>query len=207
MSKILDLVLPTPCVICDKLGSPLCLTCKNKFPTAIIPIEVSGVNGFAISEYTPDAAVVINSIKEKGLTSLVPIVAELVARHWPEELPSPTFVPLPSSPANNKKRGFSHTGLLARALARRIPSATARELLRSSRARSDQVGLSTLERSLNMSGAFRLDMRGNWPSDSPFVLVDDVLTSGSTMASAIQTLGRGGVNVSGFCVLAKAGFK
>jgi len=177
------------------------------FPTSIIPIELSGVSGFAITEYTPDAALIINSIKEKGLTSLIPIVAELVARHWPEELPSPTFVPLPSSPANNKKRGFSHTGLLARALARRIPGATARELLRSSRARSDQVGLSTLERSQNLVGAFRLDMRGHRPSNSPIVLVDDVLTSGSTMVSAIKTLSLGGVNVASFCVLAKAGFK
>ena len=207
MSKFLDLVLPTPCVICNKLGSPLCISCKDVFPTSIIPIELSGVSGFAITEYTPDAALIINSIKEKGLTSLIPIVAELVARHWPEELPSPTFVPLPSSPANNKKRGFSHTGLLARALARRIPGATARELLRSSRARSDQVGLSTLERSQNLVGAFRLDMRGHRPSNSPIVLVDDVLTSGSTMVSAIKTLSLGGVNVASFCVLAKAGFK
>lgn len=185
----------------------MCINCKEHFPTSKIPIEVSGVMGFAISEYTPDAAVMINFIKEKGLTSLIPIVAELLVRDWPDGLPTPMFVPLPSSPANNKKRGYSHTQLMARALARKIPSATAVELLRSSRSRKDQVGLDSHERGKNMEGAFKLELRGYRPSKSPIVLVDDVLTSGASMASAIQTMSLGGISVSSFCVLAKAGFK
>jgi predicted amidophosphoribosyltransferase len=80
-------------------------------------------------------------------------------------------------------------------------------LLRSARSRLDQVGLSSLDRSKNMEGAFRLDLRGYRPSNRPIVLVDDVLTSGASMASAIQTIGLEGLSVSGFCVLAKAGFK
>lgn len=207
MSKILDLVLPTPCVLCNKIGPPMCLNCKEGFPISKIPIHVSGVSGFAISEYTPDAAVMINSIKEKGLTSLIPIVAELIVRDWPDGLPTPIFVPLPSSPANMKKRGYSHTALMARALARRVIGATTCELLRSSKSRKDQVGLDTHERSKNLEGAFRIDLRGFRLANRPIVLVDDVLTSGASMASAIQTLSLGGLGVSSFCVLAKAGFK
>ncbi|MFZ4117421.1 MAG: ComF family protein [Rhodoluna sp.] len=207
MSKILDLVLPTPCVLCSKLGSPLCLNCKSSFPTSNIPIEIAGVSGLAITEYTSDASLIINSIKEKGLTSLIPIVADLMVMRWPEDILTPVFVPLPSSPTNSKKRGFSHTALMARALSRRIPGSSVRELLRSARSRLDQVGLSSLERSKNMEGAFRLDLRGYRPSKRPIVLVDDVLTSGASMASAIQTIGLEGLSVSSFCVLAKAGFK
>jgi predicted amidophosphoribosyltransferase len=189
------------------LGSPLCLNCKGCFPTSNIPIEIAGVSGLAITEYTSDASLIINSIKEKGLTSLIPIVADLMAMHWPEDILAPVFVPLTSSPTNSKKRGFSHTALMARALSRRIPGSSVRELLQSARSRLDQVGLASLERSKNMEGAFRLDLRGYRPSNRPIVLVDDVLTSGASMASAIQAIGLEGLSVSSFCVLAKAGFK
>ena len=194
-------------MLCNKLGPPLCSNCKNGFEVSITPIQVVGVSGFAISDYTTDSALIINSIKEKGITSLIPVVAELFQIDWPEELSAPVLVPLPSSPANNKKRGFSHTELMARALSRKLPGASVRALLRSSRARKDQVGLSTQERNKNLDGAFSLDLRGYRPSRNPIVLVDDVVTSGASMASAIQTMSCGGLNVTSFCVLARAGHK
>lgn len=207
MSRILDLLLPTPCVICDKLGAPLCITCKLNFQTSVIPIEISGVTGFGISEYTAHAALLVNAIKEKGLTSLIPPVADLVVQHWPNNLMKAVLVPLPSSPANSKKRGFSHTALMARALTKRLPRATQRDLLRSARSRQDQVGLDAHERSQNLEGAFKADLRGFMAVTSTIVLIDDVLTSGASMSAAIQTLRAAGLNVAGFCVVARAGVK
>lgn len=207
MSKILDLVLPTPCIICNKLGAPLCLKCKDEFPTLFNSIDVSGVTGFCVSEYTQDASLIVNAIKEKGLTSLIPSVTDLLVGHWPNELQDPVLVPLPSSPANNKKRGFSHTAIMARALSRKLPSATYRELIRSAGPRQDQVGLVTSARARNMRGAFKVELRGFRPAQSPIVLIDDVLTSGASMASAIQAMRASGLNVAGFCVFARVGAK
>lgn len=207
MSKILDLVLPTPCIICNRLGAPLCIKCKEEFSTSFKSLEVSGVTGFCISEYTQDASLIVNAIKEKGLTGLIPSVVDLLVGHWPNELQEPLLVPLPSSPANNKKRGFSHTAMMARALSRKLPSATYRELIRSAGPRQDQVGLATSERARNMEGAFKVELRGFRPAQSPLVLVDDVLTSGASMASAIQAMRASGLNVAGFCVFARVGAK
>jgi len=207
MSKFLDVLLPTPCIICNKLGAPLCLKCKEEFPTFIYSIEVSGVTGFCISQYTDNASLIVNAIKEKGLTSLVPMVADLLAANWPKELEEPLLVPLPSSPANYKKRGFSHTALIARALSRKIPRARYRELIRSVGSRKDQVGLSTSQRFSNMQGAFKSELRGFRPTQSPIVLIDDVLTSGASMAAAIQSLRAAGLNAAGFCVFARVGGK
>ena len=207
MPRILDLVLPTPCVICSQLGSPLCIQCKNTFATSFIPIEICGVVGFGISEYTPQVALLVNSIKEKGLTSLIPLVVDFVLKHWPKELLEPTLVPLPSSPENNKKRGFSHTVLLSKALTRRLPRATLCQLLRPARSRRDQVGLTSSERTQNMEGAFKAALSGFRPSQAPIVLIDDVLTSGASMASAIEVLRTSGVNVASFCVIARVGSK
>ena len=205
MKKILDWVLPTPCVVCLKLGSPLCAGCQKSFITTSIGLEILGVTGFAISTYSTEAAVIVNSVKEKGITSLIPYLADLIVPHWPQELHKPVLVPIPSSPSNTKKRGFSHTSIMARSLARRVVGASSRELLKSARVRLDQVGLSPSDRVKNLEGAFRADVRGFQGRARPVVLVDDVLTSGATMAEAIACLRASGVEVAGFCVFARAG--
>lgn len=204
MSKLLDLLLPTPCLLCSKLGKPLCDKCKENLPISLIPIEISGVQGFAISEYSHEASILINAIKEKGITSLSPILARLIASLWPVDLEQVVFIPIPSSPANNKKRGFSHTALLAKALAREVAGSTSSTLLSSARGRKDQVGLSGVERAKNLGGAFRAELRGFRVQGRPIVLVDDVLTSGASMRAAIETLVGSGVEVASFCVFARA---
>jgi predicted amidophosphoribosyltransferase len=205
VKKILDWVLPTPCVVCLKLGSPLCAGCQKSFVTSSLRFEITGVTGFAISSYSTEAAVIVNSVKEKGVTSLIPYLADLIVPHWPQELHKPVLVPIPSSPANTKKRGFSHTSIMARALARRVAGASSRELLKSARVRLDQVGLSPSDRVKNLEGAFRADLRGFHDRVRPVVLVDDVLTSGASVAEAIACLRASGVEVAGFCVFARAG--
>lgn len=205
MSRILNLLLPTPCVLCSKLGAPLCLTCIENFPTRPIPIELSGVHGFAVSDYTEQAAIIVNSVKEKGLTSLTPAIADLITNAWPNSHHAFTYVPVPSSQANTKKRGFSHTALLANELSKRVPESRTRHLLRSFGSRADQVGLAPLERARNMDGAFKAELWGAQNQRGPIVLVDDVITSGATLKSAIRTLAESGLNAGSFLVFARAG--
>jgi predicted amidophosphoribosyltransferase len=205
MKRILDWVLPTPCVVCLKLGAPLCVGCQKSFVTGSLRFEIAGVTGFAISSYSTEAAVIVNSVKEKGITSLIPYLADLIVPHWPQELHRPILVPIPSSPSNTKKRGFSHTSIMAKALARRVVGSSSRKFLKSARVRLDQVGLSPSDRVKNLEGAFRADLRGFHDLARPVVLVDDVLTSGATMAEAIACLRASGVEVAGFCVFARAG--
>ena len=147
----------------------------------------------------------MNSVKEKGLTSLTPAIANLITNSWPNAHRAITFVPIPSSRANAKKRGFSHTALLARELSKRVPASRARGLLRSTGSRADQVGLAPLERARNVEGAFKAELRGGRILGNPIVLVDDVITSGSTLKSAIGTLVESGIDVGGFLVFARAG--
>ena len=205
MLKLLDIILPTPCVICSKLGAPLCRQCSDNFALNFRLIQLSGVTGFAVSDYTSEAALIINSLKEKGITSLSPYIAKFAKQFWAEELNDAILVPVPSSLLNSKKRGFSHTDLIAKALTRQLPRLRTRGLLRSTSRRLDQVGLSPNQRIQNMQGAFRPEIRGFYAKGRPLVLVDDVLTSGATMAEAITCLQGVGLEVAGFFVFAKAG--
>lgn len=205
MPKLIDLLLPTPCVICGKLGSALCLNCREALKPKVTSINVSGVTGVAFYEYDKDIALIVNSVKEKGVTSLIPLLVDLVKHSIPKEFHGSLFVPISSSPKNNKKRGFSHSALLAKAFRRRVPGSAFRELLRSSRGRADQVGLSPVQRQSNLKDAFKADLRGFRISDRQIILVDDVITSGATMASAIAALRLVGLEVAGFLAFARAG--
>lgn len=130
-------------------------------------------------------------------------VAGLMAKHWPDELPSPLLIPIPSSAKNYRKRGYQHILKLASALEKRIPGAKSHALLRSVGDRLDQSRLSPADRLANLQGSFRVDLRGFADTQRPIVLIDDVITSGATIQSAHQALGESGLNVAGFCVFAE----
>jgi ComF family protein len=205
VSKVLDFLLPTKCVLCEKLGAPMCSKCKTGFVQNPQSSQVLGVRGFSITEYDSEAALMVNAIKEKGLTSLIPTLADLIVESLPESFGPAVFVPVPSSKMNTKKRGFSHTTLLAKALARKVDGSSYRELLVSAKPRFDQVGLTGQERVSNMAGAFRADLRGFGPRGRQIVLIDDVLTSGASLSEAIRCLEASGQRPAGFCVFARAG--
>lgn len=203
MNELLNFFLPTPCISCEKPGSPFCLKCQAIFPTSAQTSNRLGVSGFAFCEYGDLSAKIINAIKESGQTSLIGPVAGLMSKDWPKEFSKPTLIPIPSSSKNYRKRGYHHILKLTAALEKRIPEAKSASLLRSVGDRDDQASLTPAERLSNLEGAFSVDLRGFSPGGSPIVLVDDVITSGATVQAAQKALEEAGVIVAGFCVFAE----
>jgi len=202
VNELLNFFLPTPCIGCEKPGSPFCLKCQANFSTSPEPSNRLGVHGFAFCEYGDLSAKIINAIKETGQTSLIGPVAGLMAKDWPKEFSKPILIPIPSSAKNYRKRGYQHILKLTAALEKRIPEAKSACLLRSISGRQDQTSLTPAERLTNLQGAFSVDLRGFSPGESPIVLVDDVITSGATVQAAQRALEEAGVIVAGFCVFA-----
>ena len=203
MSKLLDLLLPTPCILCQKIGAAMCAECVSNFEIRTNKLARGFISGYSFTDYSSESAAVVNAVKEQGQTSLLKFMAEFMLRAWPEEYGQVQLVPVPSSPLNLKRRGFSHTELLAKQLTRGLDSVRVTNLLRSVKPRGDQVGLSFPEREQNLVGAFKGDLR-LWREElGPVVLIDDVFTSGATLSQAWQSLEDLGVVVAGFCVFAQ----
>jgi ComF family protein len=96
------------------------------------------------------------------------------------------LVPLPLHPARLVERGFNQSREIARVVARQLDLPLASQALRRVRATAPQVGLTRPERSRNLAGAFVAD--AGIVAAHAVILLDDVVTTGSTAAEAARAL-------------------
>lgn len=119
----------------------------------------------------------VASVLVREAAALAPHSAEIV-------------VPVPLHPARLRQRGFNPATLLARSLARAHGLALAPRGLERVRDTASQTGLDRRARALNVAGAFRARRGERIPAR--VWLVDDVVTTGSTLAEAARALRRAG---------------
>jgi len=100
-------------------------------------------------------------------------------------------MPVPLHPGRERERGFNQSTLLARALARSLALPLREKAIVRIRKTLPQVGLSDSERRRNLKNAFRC-RDTHTIADQRVLLVDDVMTTGATVASACKALLRGG---------------
>lgn len=104
----------------------------------------------------------------------------------------PLFIPIPLHASKLKNRGYNQSQLLAEGLGTKLGLEVNDALLRVKKTRS-QFGLARERRIENISNAFDLKLTNNgWIRRKTVFLVDDVLTSGSTLLEAGRILKRNG---------------
>lgn len=117
------------------------------------------------------------------------LLADAILRSWPHLPAELVLVPVPAGKTALVRRGFNPAAEVARVLARRLGRPCRAQLLRRVREGSKQATLGRTERMMSTS---RLYQAGTGVAGTHIAVVDDVMTTGSTMHAIAHILKRSG---------------
>jgi ComF family protein len=203
LSTLLDMLAPPTCAACETLSphQPFCAECGAPVSPSNQPL-VDGLPLVVLGSYAPPLSTAIVRLKYQNRPELSLPLARLLAPRL-DAAGVPPHVPLVPVPLHARRlatRGYNQAALLAQELARLSRRACHPRLLQRVRETERQVGKSRSERRENPDGAFALRAGG----PSRVVLVDDVVTTGSTVRACVQALAAGGIQLSAVVALAHA---
>ena len=206
MKALLDLVLPVECAGCGArsvVACPSCLAPLRAAPTLAWPRpSPHGLPPpFAVAAYDGSVRALLLGLKEDGLLALRRPLGWALARSALAACAGVgpvCLVPVPSAFAARRRRGEDVVRRLAVVAAGELRragvSATVAPALRHSRAVSDSAGLGAQARALNLAGAFTVRRRAlDRLRASRVVVVDDLITTGVTLAECTAALAVAGV--------------
>jgi len=214
MLGLIDLLIPRRCIGCNvelKEGA-LCARCSDTLPVRSAPlcphcdIRVPGgtlsircrrvlkVSRIAIpSPYEhPMVKASIDELKYKGMKDLAEPLGKLLSDGIGSQLGgmplNAVLVPVPLHPERERKRGFNQARLLAH-VAGGLLDVPVSEIMVRTRNTPKQVKLSAHARKENLTNAFSARIND---SKKTYIIIDDVMTTGSTIRTCAQALRKAG---------------
>ena len=199
MSSLLEVFIPGTCLICGKLFERICSDCSNDLGLDPRLVFRRNLVGFSATSYTEPVRRVLRSFKELGESSLGSFLAMRLKPLLSCFSETPTcLVPVPSNINSIRERGFNPAEVIARELCVAVPGIPYRNLLARTRQTQDQSRLSPAQRADNQLNSMMAKV-GN----ERVILIDDVITTGSTLKTAAETLENSGHKVIGFLTFAE----
>ena len=203
--RLLGYLLPPRCVLCNRPGQwpchDLCVACEASLPVLSgggLCCEVSSTDShggapcdrsFAVCAYAPPVDTLIHALKYGGQLAIGRVLGGLLARgasNFGLQLDVDCLLPVPLHPRRYAERGFNQSAEIARFAAGALALPVA-------------PGLAARRSDTRLQGAFTAGqepVRGR-----RIVIVDDVITTGSTVAELARALKQAGAaTVDVWCV-------
>jgi len=201
LDTILNVIFPVNCLSCGKKGSELCLECLADSPVA----ERESVNWvFPLFDYRhPAIKKSIWLLKYKGKRKLANIFAEVLYDKIMEELSElsvlknfrePVLIPIPLSKKRHRERGFNQAELICRELIKinnsrnGIDWSFEKNVLVKIKETEHQANIKERsDRLKNLKNSFSIK-NPEFVKNKNIILIDDVLTTGTTLTEAKKIL-------------------
>lgn len=198
-----SLFAPDDCLSCGREGALLCSPCSLSLPGprgtcfgcyADIPSGVvcpaclsqSGCSGMqAAVDYSAAAKQLLAHLKFLGNQSAARVMADCMLTLCNSLPPDVLITHMPATTQHIRERGFDQAALLTRHLARSL--AVERRTLLARVGQKHQLGADRQERLAQLQGALRLT-RSSLVAGRSVLLIDDVLTTGSSLRAATAAL-------------------
>ncbi|PIS42015.1 MAG: hypothetical protein COT24_05665 [Candidatus Kerfeldbacteria bacterium CG08_land_8_20_14_0_20_40_16] len=224
----LDILFPINCLGCSKEGKWICEECLQKISLYQKPIcpwcekeqpwlqlckkcrQESGLDFLeVITTYqNPLLQAFLHNLKYnlawKMIDDLTPLINNFIKESKQLKKSDKTvFVPIPLYKKRYLARGFNQSELIAKLLSQNLPAIKIEpKLLIRIKNTGSQMKLNKKERLVNIKDAFRCPDK-TLVKNKRIILIDDVLTTGSTIKEAALTLRKAGSQSIGALVLAK----
>ena len=208
MFNLTEIIFPSRCIGCSRLGISICSECRTQWHPHIYQREISFSGEifpvFSAIQYSPIASRVLLSAKESQIKAADQLIVNgivqslklFVNRYGPA-----TLVSIPSRKSANRKRGRNFLQEITAAVALEVDLPYQSPLTHIRKVR-DQSQLNLVDRSANISGAFSISpdfasqiYAGN--TGPKIIVIDDLITTGATLAEAIRALRTAGFTVLG----------
>jgi predicted amidophosphoribosyltransferase len=207
MKSLAELIFPSRCIGCSQLGISICSTCRKSWHSHIYhrTIKVLDTSYPVISaiEYSPIASRVLMRAKEANQEAADQLLVGALShslRYFLKNFGFGDLVPIPSRRSATRKRGRDFMQEITDSVAEN-ESIKSLQILQHQRAVKDQSQLNSQQRSRNIAGAFSTSFNLAEVRDSgnigPLIIVDDLVTTGATLAEAIRALRTAGFPVLG----------
>lgn len=207
--KLGDLLFPKTCVFCDTQGSLFCKVCKNSkliyyntqfchvckkdILTELVHEEcksstlLDGV--FVAVHYNQAAGIIIEELKYNLYFSIAAemgmIMKKTCQKRGLTDLDYEALIPVPLHKFKENYRGFNQAELLAKSIGGIVDNC----MIRTKNTKT-QVNLNRKQRQENLKDVFRLKHPITYKN---VVLVDDVMTTGTTLEECAKVLKESGV--------------
>ena len=216
-------LLPYRCLICGErgVGGDLCAACRDALPRnrcacarcglpMAVPEAACGHCLKTPPPFTRTRAMLIYRFpldrlllrfKFHGDLAAGRLLSQLLCEGLVSDDRPQALVPVPLHRSRLRERGYDQALELAKAVAPTTGISLRARALRRTRTTARQSELDLRARQHNLRGAFAL---GGGPLPAHVALIDDVMTTGSTVRECAQTLLRGGVKRVDVWVVARA---